>query len=769
MNSKYDQQTRYDPARDADFWSDPGLAPASAGGQAAPLATAPSPAKGRKPADPIERLRRLLRGRLLLAIVLALVGATLGAALGYMSQEPVFQANGAAEIPPSQPTLGGGEYGNPNYKGFMQTAAQYIESDQMALKAMDRPEWTAVAGPMPPAAFRRNVDASYSGQDQLLKVYVKNEDAAKAVAGVRAVLGAYQDHYLAEQQRSGAGRLSVVQSELTARNAEIEAIDDEVETVSRKRGTGDLGATLAGLNADRDRLRATISNQELTLAQAERVRDRATADPETVSVTDLAAYDADLADLLERKATLLAGSGVVVNKYGPNHPRFQSIDGQLRYLDEQIGARAAGLRQRFFGMMPVLNPGPGEATQRPVTAELITSLSDSLARNRQNLNELTARINDMRVDASRLAALGARRSFLGQQAETLRDTAGKLQATGELRETQGIITLHTPLDGAVSVSKDKRSAMAIGGAILGFAVPVGLVLLLGTLDGRFRYSDDTSDTAAHAPLLGILPNLPDRLSDPNQASIAAHCVHQIRTMLQINHGSDDARAFAVTSAQRGDGKTSLALALGLSYAASGARTLLVDADLQSGGLSARLGVSGDEGIMDALTGGEMLRYVCETDVTDLAVLPIGRGAANHAGAFSPGAVRHLLEQAKRHYDVIVCDAGPVLGSIEATPVVAAVDGVLLAVSRGQSRALVNKALLHLENVGATTAGMVFNRAQARDFERSVSGMNLRGGSAAGRLAGPPSQSNGSNGSNGSKPAKNGRPTNGAAKKVASRS
>ena len=65
-------------------------------------------------------------------------------------------------------------------------------------------------------------------------------------------------------------------------------------------------------------------------------------------------------------------------------------------------------------------------------------------------------------------------------------------------------------------------------------------------------------------LLGILPNLPDRLSDPEQAAIAAHCVHQIRTMLQINGGVEggERRVFAVTSASPGDGKTSLTLALG---------------------------------------------------------------------------------------------------------------------------------------------------------------------------------------------------------------
>jgi hypothetical protein len=71
------------------------------------------------------------------------------------------------------------------------------------------------------------------------------------------------------------------------------------------------------------------------------------------------------------------------------------------------------------------------------------------------------------------------------------------------------------------------------------------------------------------------------------------------------------------------------------------------------------------------------------------------------------------------------DTGPILGSIEASLVCAAVDGVVLAVARGQQRPMVEKALSHLAAIGARLAGVVFNRAQANDFERSISGMSIR--------------------------------------------
>jgi succinoglycan biosynthesis transport protein ExoP len=261
------------------------------------------------------------------------------------------------------------------------------------------------------------------------------------------------------------------------------------------------------------------------------------------------------------------------------------------------------------------------------------------------------------------------------------------------------------------------------------------MLLVGLLDTRYRYSDEATSTEMQGiTLLGILPNLPDRLSDPEQAAIAAHCVHQIRTMLQINGGAADGgdrRVFAMTSASPGDGKTSLTLALGLSYAACGTRTLLIDCDLVGAGLSTRMNVHASEGVLEAIANRNLMDYVRGTDIQDVSILPVGSAHGYHASTLSPGALRRLIDEAKKNFDVILIDTGPILGSIEASLVCAAADGVVLAVSRGQSRPLVEKSLSHLNGIGARVAGVVFNRAQANDFERSISGMSMRSVAAAG--------------------------------------
>jgi Mrp family chromosome partitioning ATPase len=136
-------------------------------------------------------------------------------------------------------------------------------------------------------------------------------------------------------------------------------------------------------------------------------------------------------------------------------------------------------------------------------------------------------------------------------------------------------------------------------------------------------------------------------------------------------------------------------------------------------------MNGPEGVLEAMANRSLLPFVRTTDVADLAMLPVGTAQAHHAGMFSPSALRRILDEARKHFDIVLIDSGPILGSIEATPACAAADAVILTVSRGQQRPLVEKAMEHLKHIGARLAGVVFNRAQAKDFEKSVSGISLR--------------------------------------------
>jgi polysaccharide biosynthesis transport protein len=351
------------------------------------------------------------------------------------------------------------------------------------------------------------------------------------------------------------------------------------------------------------------------------------------------------------------------------------------------------------------------------------------------LEVLKAKRNFARAQADRLKAEAIKISDTRSEIESIQtDLGDKRRERGKLDERLSLLNLDSNPTKSSAIGRveiisegeeatlysDTRKKLGALGFLLGGSLPIFGVMLLGAMDRRFRYSEDAQAGAARVPLLGILPYLPDIANDPDQAGIAAHCVHQIRTLLQIGGVEHDRKVFAVTSATSGDGKTSLSLSLGLSFAASGSNTLLIDFDMIGGGLTANMGARSDVGLLAAIDDGQLEGHVRPTAFPRLSLIPAGRDDAQEVSRLSPKLVRRIIEAARKQYDVVVIDTGPILGSIEATLVCGIADGVVLALGRGQHKDMAARAVETLRSVGAHIMGVVFNRAQAGDFRRTVS-------------------------------------------------
>lgn len=690
-----------------------------------------NPGNGMVPAtrevQPLQVVHRSLRGRYGIALVLAAVGATVGTIIGWSSNERIYRARGLVKISPTVtyvPSTGVGanvdtisEYGR-----YMSSEATTIRSAEIVETALKNPEWTDAAGnnAMPVGAFFNSLSATYVGSSQDILITFDHVNPKIAQAGLKATLAAYASY---RNSQSASGR-ELQREYLEAQKKKVtEDTEDARKQILNQRREHERGniETVTDMKAKRlTDWENKISDQRLLLKQMEMVRTQAKANPKPISEAVLARRDPFFARLITERDTAASELSKLSVTLGRNAPVVLKLQNQLKLLQDRLDEMAKAMANEIYGVVTPIDP---TADVVEVTDVGIASLEQTISINEESLN-------DMRKELSVLDNARLTIADLNDRIDTNRKLLDEIEsklALARAREMTVSAPFITRYDPETSVARDKRPTMATFGFVVGAGIPVLALALYGLFDRRFRYSDEATQMGGTRgiPLLGILPHLPDRLSDPSQASVAAHCVHQIRTMLQLNCLGETGNVLSITSSTSGDGKTSLALALGLSFAASGSRALLVDTDLIGGGLSARLNIREPVGISEAVVARNPMEMVRVTDVNGLSVLPVGNGGPQNASAFSPIAVRRLFAELRKHYDIIIVDTGPVLGSIEATPVVAASDAVVLTVSRTQNRDLVEKAIAQLRAVGANIAGVVFNRANARDFERSVSGISLR--------------------------------------------
>ena len=282
----------------------------------------------------------------------------------------------------------------------------------------------------------------------------------------------------------------------------------------------------------------------------------------------------------------------------------------------------------------------------------------------------------------------------------------------------------------LSPERDTRLRLAIATGLAGITFPSALLLLTAFVWRKFRYSDDMASGAGagDVPLLGILPELHENRADREEMLAAAHSIHQVRVSLQARAG-DGPHSYLITSATAGEGKTSLTLSLGLSFAVSKQRTLVIDGDLVGRHLTGKLNLEDMDGLHEALATGSIENLLRKTD-DGLCVLTAGKAAAQHAYAIPAAQIRSLLSEAKRHFDVILIDTGPILGSVEAAVLAQQVDGVIFTITRGQQQRLVSQAMSRLSALRVRIVGLIFNRAKPEDFRRSPYGSSYRSMSSA---------------------------------------
>jgi Mrp family chromosome partitioning ATPase len=188
----------------------------------------------------------------------------------------------------------------------------------------------------------------------------------------------------------------------------------------------------------------------------------------------------------------------------------------------------------------------------------------------------------------------------------------------------------------------------------------------------------------------------------------------LRVRLQPPAGKSS-RAYLITSPAPGDGKTGVAISLGLSFAAAAYRTLLIDGDLSSRQLSRGLGAEDDWGFRDAAHGCEPT-ICCLRD--NLSFMPAGRCRPEDQYTLAAARVVPVLDRARKQFDVIVIDSDSLLSGVARALMAPHVDGVLLTVTRDQSHATVHQALRVLEQQNAPINGAIFNRAKAAEISTS---------------------------------------------------
>lgn len=693
------------------------------------------------------KIHRVLRGRYGIAIPLSLICAVGLGIAGYTSQQPLYQSKGQIQINPMLDViLYKTEQSSimPMFNNFVKTQAKFLQSPRVIDRAMQSEGWQSLGRPLTPDSrndFEHALEVKTDSKEgEWIRVSFLDPDPKAAQIAVKEVIRAYGEIH-GDRWFDDPKKIETLEDRRRSIEAEIANKKGLIQQIAQEYGTADLSGLHDYAVSELQQLNAQVRQLALqidaaTATKATDSSDQPDEQQAEQSIDAIALVDAQMKQLLDQRMVIEGElERLKLSKLTEQHRDVKRARVALGTIEFQIKQYAERWRQQQQtagaqnGLASTITPGASLEQLQAQYDTFSTRLTESrqraleLGRKRQRVDDLNAEINTLQT---RLEEVTDRLDQIRLEKKVV-DFGG---VSGRIN----IVSFGTlPYLPAV----DKRTTYAAVGGVMGFGIPLMLVFLYGRLDQRFRYSDEAGGAGGHhghVTLLGILPSLPEDMSDPEQAAVAAHCVHQIRTLLQISGTHTDRRVVTVTSPTAGDGKTSLVLSLGLSFASSGARTLLIDFDMVGGGLSSCFNMRDQHNLAEVLEGAAFKSKILETKFYRLSILPTGRGDAELVSTLSPSVVQNIIESARDEYDMVLIDTGPILGSLEASLTAAEADGVVLTIGRGQQRGAADKAYQHLASVGAHLLGVVFNRAGSTDFKRSVSSASVRSIPAEGERA-----------------------------------
>ncbi|MGB6041990.1 MAG: polysaccharide biosynthesis tyrosine autokinase [Pirellulales bacterium] len=581
----------------------------------------------------------------------------------------------------------------------------------------------------------QNLSVSSVRRTRVMSVAYRSKDPYVAVAVVRAITEAYFEFIKQTHRGSAGATVDVLTRESARLDAQIKQKQHELLTVRQASGTliaSDEGRhvtveTVVQLNdalteavKQRVELEARLAAIQAAIRNGEDLRQHISSVEETVGreilLTRLGfnSRDAGAQALLQRGLLQdQAELNALSEHFGANHPRIAEVRERIQTTEQYLGA----YQQRINQQMSQLE------TNRlgPMLIQIIGQSLNNAAQHEAGLRSVYEEANRKAIAHDSVATRIQILQHNVERMERLNDILVDKIATAELQQEHGELKaqiLNDPQVDRRAVSPQISLVMLI---CLAATVVVGgiIVYVQDSMDDRFRSPEELTGRL-NVPVLSIVGALEPgkgkglRAVQSHMNPNASDCesFRTLRTAMALSASETD--RMVVSSAEPGDGKTTVLANLAVTCAQSGKRTLLIDGDMRRPGMTDLLDLKGMQGLSNILHEDrdvEILadEYVIETELEGLDVIASGPRRANASELLSSPRMTDLLAWADGLYDQILIDSPPVLAASDSIVLARMVDGLMIVVRPDKNRRrMVMRAVESLRDLNVNLLGIIAN-------------------------------------------------------------
>src|ERR1700730_2938737 len=645
---------------------------------------------------------------LILSFMLAVVSIT---AIGTFRMQPVYIATSRIEIDRGNsnilPFQNTDDY-MVNLENYIETQSKILTSETLALQtvrsgilsgqtdfasdpsASDALATGSLANLKPPpelGAFLASLSVKRVPNSRLMDISFESTSPLQAAQVVNAHIKNFIEQNFQSRYEATTRASTWLTDQLNELKVRVEKAEDARIAYERQ---NQIWAVDDKQNVTTQRL--ADLNKQLTEAQSERMRKQSMFEFTKAGDVDSVPQIRDnpaVQDLLRKRSDVYNQYTDASNQYGPNFPRVQRLQSQLKELDSGI-----------------------DKEKRAVMARLESEYRE--ARQREEL--LTHALDQQKAEVNQMSERMVQYSILKREAEANKALYdGLLTKLKEAGISAGLRSSNIRVvDPAMVPTYPSRPAKTRNIAlsfVIGLVGGIGLALLREYMDNTVKSPDDI-EALVRLPSLAVVPAFTESNGDRPRSKllkgvssnghdkrielVAQHlpksqmseAFRALRTALLLSQADHPPQVILVTSALPREGKTTAAANLAVTLAQLGDRTLLIDTDLRKPGVGRLLSLGSGKyaGLSSYLAGVSSLDLVTiqHPTIPNLSAIPTGPLPPNPADLLSSHKLTEAIAELRSKFKFIVIDSPPIMAATDAVILSVKTDGVLLVVRSGET-------------------------------------------------------------------------------------
>lgn len=535
----------------------------------------------------------------------------------------------------------------------------------------------------------------------LISISILSPDATEAAEIANAVATEYQQARIRESQQWASRSLASLESEVEKQRRRTDELRNAAAEIRLEYGITDLNPesveeTMQPIERVLLSVEEEVSNQRLRTSSL-RARyeqlSRMTDDQIMRSIATLEIQDQTILQILplyqeaasEEARMLSAG-------LGRRHPNVAAQRAKKDTYMEQLRSQITSLRTAL-------------ATAVQIEEESLRSLEDRLNESRADQQESKTRA---------MVYLEAKNNYI---------QAKKVLEGAEVRYLTEMMERSMPMNPAIIWDPAEVSSIAarprillnmILGVFLGLVLGFGVAFFIEYLDTSVKTMEDIEKYFG-LPVLAVVPRGVGSLKELPEDALESEPYRILKTNIEFNRENPDAKVMTLVSGGPGEGKSHTLTNLAYTFSASGAKVLIIDADLRRPRQHQIFDIPNKAGLTDYLSEQVPLNeLIVHTDNPRLDVLPSGKLSSGSKALLNSRRLTNLIEEAKSRYDMVLIDSPPILGVSDSSVIVRAVDITAIVIQhRRFPRAMLLRVKNAVTNAGGNLLGAILNNVDIR--------------------------------------------------------